>query len=105
MRRPKPPHRIFLLLAEGLAVGALVHSGVGLVGTHQDLVQSAVVLALAVVGALMDGAFDALIGIAVHSHFLLLFWFGSSMALTKKNSHGNDFLFVAFGRAVWYDEK
>ena len=98
MRRSKPPHPICLLSAEGLAVGALVHSGVGLVGTDQDLVQSAVVLVLAVVCALLNGALDALIGIAVHhNHFLLLFWFGSSIALQTKNSHGNDFLLIAIG--------
>ena len=35
---------------EGLAVRALVHGGVGLMGTHLDLVQRAVVLGVAVVG-------------------------------------------------------
>ena len=60
------------LLAEGLAVGALVHGGVNFVGAHQDAVQRAVVLVLAVVCALMDGAFDALIGVATHNLFLLL---------------------------------
>ena len=54
------------LLAEGLAVGALVHGGVSLVGTNQDAVQRAVVFVLAVVCALMDGALDALVGVAFH---------------------------------------
>ena len=54
------------LLAEGLAVGALIHGGIGLMGAHQDAVQRAVVLVLTVVCALMDGAFDALIGVAFH---------------------------------------
>ena len=62
-----------LLFAEGLAVGALVHGGVCLVGTDHDPIQRAVVLVLAVVCALGNGAFDALVGIAVHS-FDLLFW-------------------------------
>ena len=60
-----------LALAEGLAVGALVLSGVGLMGAHQDAVQGAVVLAVAMVCAGLDGAFDALVGMAVHIHFLL----------------------------------
>ena len=55
-----------LSLAEGLAVGALLHGGVHLMGTHHDLVQRAVVLGVAVVSALLDGAFDALVGIVVH---------------------------------------
>ena len=55
-----------LLLAEGLAVGALVHGGVGLMGAHQDAVQRAVVLVLAVISALLDGAFDTLVGMTVH---------------------------------------
>ena len=68
-----------LLLAEGLAVGALVHGGVGLVGAHQDLVQRAVVLTLAVMGTLMDGTLDGLVCIAIHNRFLLENGYGSSM--------------------------
>ncbi len=59
------------LLAEGLAVGALVLGGVGLVGANQDPVQGAVVLAVTVIGAGFDGTFDALVCMAVHSIFLL----------------------------------
>ena len=40
-------------------------------GAHQDLVQRAVVFGIAVIGAGLDGAFDALVCIAVHIHFLL----------------------------------
>ena len=61
-----------LSLAEGLAVGALVLSGICLMGSHQDAVQRAVVLAVAVVCTLLNGAFDALVCIAAHSSFLLL---------------------------------
>ena len=57
-----------LLLAEGLAVGALVLGGIHLVGTHQDPVQRTVVLILAVISALLDGAFDALVGMAIHKN-------------------------------------
>ena len=62
-----------LLLAEGHAVGALILSGVGLVGTHQDALQGAVVAGGGVVGALMDGAFDALVCVS-HEKFLLFSW-------------------------------
>ena len=65
-----PPHP--LLLAEGLAVGALILGRIGLMGTHQDPVQRAVVLAVAVVGAGLDGAFDTLVCMAVHKCYLLL---------------------------------
>ena len=61
------PHGYKSLLAEGLAVGALILGGVGLVGTHQNPIQGAVVLGVAVVSAGLDGAFDALVGMAVHS--------------------------------------
>ena len=54
------------LLAEGLAVGALVLSGVHLVGTHQNPVQRAVVLILAMVCALLNSTLDTLIGMTVH---------------------------------------
>ena len=57
---------IVSFLAEGFAVSALIDSGVGFVGAHQDLIQRAEVLGVAVVGALLDGAFDGLVGIAVH---------------------------------------
>jgi len=52
------------------------------VGTHQDPIQRAVVLVLAVVCALLNGAFDALVGIAVHKSCLLFFFgFGTSMGV------------------------
>ena len=55
-----------LLSAEGHTVGALVHGGVTFVSADQDTVQSAVVCILAVVSALMNGAFNALICLAIH---------------------------------------
>ena len=69
-----------LLLAEGLAVGALVHSGVALVGAHQNAVQSAVICVGAVVGALLNGAFNALVSLAIHSLFLL---FGDVLSMLQ----------------------
>ena len=64
---------MLLFLPEGLAVGALVHGRVCLMGTHQNLVQRAVIFTVAVVGAGLDGAFDALVCMTIHIHFLLLF--------------------------------
>ena len=60
-----------LLLAEGLAVGALILSGVHLVGAHQDLIQGTVVLVTAVMGALLDSTLDALVCMTVHNESLL----------------------------------
>ena len=60
-----------LLLLEGLAVGALIHGGIGLVGANHDPIQGAVVLTLAVVCTLGDGAFNTLVSMAIHIHFLL----------------------------------
>ena len=63
----KPPQCVAcLLFAEGHAVGALVLRGAGLVGANQDPVQRAVVCGIAVVGALLDGALDALVCVIVH---------------------------------------
>ena len=60
-----------LLLAERLAVCALIHSRVSLMGTYQDLVQGAVVLRLAMVGALLDSTFNTLVCVTVHRFNLL----------------------------------
>jgi hypothetical protein len=64
------------LLTEGLAVGALIHGGVCLMGTHQNTVQGTEVLGIAVVCAGLHCAFDALVGIGVHIVFLLSFGSG-----------------------------
>ena len=66
-----PQEALSLFLSEGLAVGALIHGRVCLMGTYQNLIQGAVVLAVTVIGAGLDGTFDALVCIAVHFHFLL----------------------------------
>ena len=63
--------RLMLFLTEGHAVGALILSGVTLVGTHQNAIQRAEVCFVTVISALMNGALDALIGIAIHNRFLL----------------------------------
>ena len=69
-----------LLLAERLAVGALIHSGIQLVSAHQDSIQGTVVFGIAVVCTLLNGAFDALVCLAAHGFFLLLFEFTDSMS-------------------------
>ena len=61
-----PAHPGSLLFAEGLAVGTLVLGGVALMGAHQNPVQGAVVLLVAVVCAGLHGAFNALVCVAVH---------------------------------------
>ena len=53
-------------------------------GAHQDPVQRAVVLILAVVCTLLDGAFDTLVGVAVHGNCLLYFGFADSMCGCRK---------------------
>ena len=72
IRRHLPPHSFFSLLTEGLAVGALVGSGIGLVSTHQDPFQGAEVCILAVMGTLLDSTLNALVCMAIHG-FILLF--------------------------------
>ena len=73
MRRQNAAAAADLLSPEGLAVGALVLRGIGLVGAHQDAVQGAVVLGVAMVSAGLDGTLNALVGVTIHVLFLLLF--------------------------------
>ena len=87
---------LVLLFAEALAVSTLILGGVSLVGAHQNPVQRAVVLMVAVVGAGLDGTFDALVCIAVHIVFLLQNGFGHSIAHRMSFTRGNNCLFVAF---------
>ena len=70
LRWQHTPHTS-LLLAEGLAVGTLIHGRVGLVGTHLNSVQRAIICVLTVISTLGNSAFDALIGMAAHIPFLL----------------------------------
>ena len=62
-----PPHSFLLLLAEGLAVGALVNSGIGLMGTNQNALQGAEIGILTVVLALLNGTLNALVCMAIHN--------------------------------------
>lgn len=58
--------RSILLAHKGQAVGALIHGGIALVGADLDLAERAVVLKVAVVGALGNGTLDGLIGLRFH---------------------------------------
>ena len=60
-----------LLLLEGLAIGALVHCGVALMGANHNAIQGTIVSIIAVVGTLAHSAFDTLVCMAAHSRFLL----------------------------------
>ena len=71
MGYPYKRYPILLLLTEGLTGSTLIHSRICLMGANQDPLQGAVVCVFAVMCALRNGAFDALVCIAVHSLFLL----------------------------------
>ena len=73
LRQPKLPQSSFLLLAEGHAVGALIHVGVSFMSANQDMIQGAVICILTMVCALSNSALNALVCITIHSQFLLLF--------------------------------
>ena len=68
-RLKRVPKKLFL--TEGHTVGTLVHSGITFVSADQNTVQSAVVCILAVVSALVNGAFNALVCFAIHCLILL----------------------------------
>lgn len=64
-----------LQLAVALAVGTLVHGGVGLVGAYLNTGQAAVIHILTVVGAVGDTAFDGGVGVQLQPslvQFLLM---------------------------------
>ena len=51
---------------------------------HKDPVQGTVVLIIAVVGTLMDGAFDAHVGVIVHINYPPFAWFCISISKVMK---------------------
>ena len=53
--------RELFLQDKGLAVSTLIHSRVGLMGADADAVEGAVILAAAVVAALSNVTFDAVV--------------------------------------------
>lgn len=60
-------------------------------GANQNVIQRAIVLVLAMMGALLNSTLNALVDIVVHDHFLLLL--SSQLLWTPeiKISHGNHF--------------
>ena len=92
-----------LLLAEGLAVGALIHCRVAFVSAHQDAVQGAEVLSVAVICAGLNGAFDALVCIGVHIRSLLIFEIAVIMACKCKNMRRFSFAAIDFFRIAMYN--
>ena len=67
-----PPYLRVSLLAEGLAVSALILSGCSLVGAHQNALQRAEVCVLTVMGALLNSTLNGLVCMAIHSVILLI---------------------------------
>ena len=55
---------------KGFAVGALVHGGVSFMGANGNAVERTVVFVLAMVSALLNGAFDAFICAAIIHNFV-----------------------------------
>ena len=60
-----------LLFTEGHAVSALINGGIAFMCAHQNALQGAEILLTAVVCALTNSAFNALVCVAVHTWFLL----------------------------------
>ena len=102
IRRHKPPHPPGLLLAEGLAVGALVRSGIGLVGTHQNAIQRAVIRFLAMMLALLNSTLNALVGMTIHSVILLLLVMGLGCPTCRK-TYISIMLMIDFFSVIQYN--
>ena len=71
---------------------------------HQNAVQRAVVFGIAVVSALLNGAFNALVCLVIHVAFLLLIRFGFSMPALVREIREN-FSFLAIKLFAWYDRR
>ena len=56
-----------LLLTERLAIGALIHSRICLMGAYQNPVQRAEIGILTVILALLNGTLNALVCMGIHS--------------------------------------
>ena len=87
IRRRLPTYWQVSLLPEGLAVGALIHSGVSLVGANQNPLQGAEIGILAVMCALLDSTLNALVCIAVHSFVPPSFRDGLRLTEKAENMH------------------
>ena len=73
-------------------------------GANQNLVQRTVVLSLAMMGALLNGALNALVCMTVHIHFLLLIDFRDSMLPSGHFIHTKTRLLIAIAFLPWYTE-
>ena len=73
-------------------------------GANQNLVQRTVVLSLAMMSALLNGALNALVCMTVHIHFLLLIDFRDSMLTPSHFIHRKTRLLIAFAFLPWYTE-
>ena len=78
-----------MLCLEGRAIGAGNLGGVLLVSHHANGVQGAVILILTMMLALLDGAFNALVCVAVHSLLLLFSVIYIVLPFFKKESANN----------------
>ena len=67
IRRRVPPYSMFSLLTEGLAVGTLIHSGIGLMGTYQNPFQRTEVGILAMLCTLMNSTLNALVCMTINT--------------------------------------
>jgi hypothetical protein len=56
-------------------------------GAHLNVLQRAVVLGVTVIGALLNGAGDALVGVGVHLQFLLFFWIAKLLCANFRFSY------------------
>ena len=69
--RPSPAYAgevfVILLSCKRHAVGALIHGGITLMGADLDLVQGTIVLHIAMVDALTNGAFDCFVSLHIHA--------------------------------------
>ena len=76
-----------LLHPEALAVYALDFGGIGFVSADLHGVQIAIVLILAMVGTVADGAADTGVGRTVHKRFLLreVFWLSPMDSLCRNH--------------------
>ena len=87
IRRRLPPYLSSSLLAEGLAVGALIHSGIGLMGADQDPLQGAVIGILAVMCTLLNSTLNRLVCMAIHSLYPPFYRDGIRFSQNSKNIH------------------
>ena len=73
-----------LFLCEGLAVGALIHSGIALVSADKDFIQGAVIVGC-VVTAACHGAFNAGVAFTIHCTYLHFSKYKVSISTTASN--------------------